>query len=97
MASEPGLCIDVICTSRTQRVVGGDSHTACHQHFILIHRYCGMKLPEPPYMSTYTRPVPLTDMQLVLHKGGWRLYVSPTLVELDLTTVVLAGGQIATS
>jgi hypothetical protein len=31
-------------------------------------------------------------MQLVLHKGGWRVAVSPTLVELDLTTAVLAEG-----
>ena len=36
-------------------------------------------------MSTYMRPVPPTDMQLVLHKGGWRVSVSPTLVESDLT------------
>ena len=28
VASEPGLCIDVICTSRTQRVVADNSHTA---------------------------------------------------------------------
>ena len=34
VASEPGLCVDVICTSRTQRVVGDNSHTA-YQHVIL--------------------------------------------------------------
>ena len=34
VASEPGLCIDVICTSGTQRVVGNNSHTA-YQHVIL--------------------------------------------------------------
>ena len=34
VASEPGLCVDVICTSRTQRVVGNNSHTA-YQHVIL--------------------------------------------------------------
>ena len=28
VASEPGLCVDVICTSRTERVVGDSSHTA---------------------------------------------------------------------
>ena len=39
-----------------------------------------------PYMSTYMRLVPPTDMQLVLHKGGWRVSVSPTLVESNLTT-----------
>ena len=36
-------------------------------------------------MSTHMRLVPLTDMQLVLHKGGWRVSVSPTLVESNLT------------
>ena len=34
VASEPDLCVDVICTSRTQRVVGDNSHTA-YQHVIL--------------------------------------------------------------
>ena len=34
VASEPGLCIDVICTNRTQRVVADNSHTA-YQHVIL--------------------------------------------------------------
>ena len=71
--------------SRTQRVVGGHSHTAYHQRFILIRRYCKMKRPGPTLMSTYMRPVPPTDMQLVLHKGGWRVSVSPTLVESNLT------------
>ena len=36
-------------------------------------------------MTTFMRPVPPTDMQLVLHKGGWQVSVSPTLVELNLT------------
>ena len=31
VASEPGLCVDVICTSRTQRVVGDNRHNAYHQ------------------------------------------------------------------
>ena len=34
VASEPGLCLDVICMSRTQRVVGDNTHTA-YQHVIL--------------------------------------------------------------
>ena len=34
VASESGLCVDVICMSRTQRVVGDNSHTA-YQHVIL--------------------------------------------------------------
>ena len=41
---------------------------------------------DQPYMSTFMRPVPPTDMQLVLHKGGWRVSVSPTLVESNLST-----------
>ena len=36
-------------------------------------------------MTKFMRPVPPTDMQLVLHKGGWRVSVSPTLVESNLT------------
>ena len=34
VASEPGLCVDVIYMSRTQRVVGDNSHTT-YQHVIL--------------------------------------------------------------
>ena len=34
VVSEPGLCVDIICMSRTQRVVGDNSHTA-YQHVIL--------------------------------------------------------------
>ena len=43
----PGLCVDIICMSRTQRVVGDNSHTAYHQHLTLIWRYCWMKWPGP--------------------------------------------------
>src|SRR5215216_720985 len=46
-ASEPGLCVDVICMSTTQRVVGDNSHTAYHQHLTLIQRYCWTKPPRP--------------------------------------------------
>ena len=37
------------------------------------------------YMTMLMRSVPPTDMQLVLHKGGWWVSVSPTLVELNFT------------
>ena len=47
----------------------------------------GWRGPDQPYMSTHMRPVPPTDMQLVLHRGGWRVSVSPTLVESNLTAV----------
>jgi len=33
VASEPGLCVDFICTSRTQRVVGDNSHTAYYMSY----------------------------------------------------------------
>ena len=36
-------------------------------------------------MTTFMRPVPPTDMQLVLHKGGWQVSVYPTFVESNLT------------
>ena len=45
VASEPGLCVDVIRTSRTQRVVGDNSHTAYQQRLTLIRRYYWMKQP----------------------------------------------------
>ena len=47
VASEPGLCVDVICTSRTQRVVGDNSHTTYQQRLTSIRRYCWMKWPGP--------------------------------------------------
>ena len=47
VTSEPGLCVDVICTSRTQRVVGDNSHTAYPQRLTLIRQYSWMKRPEP--------------------------------------------------
>ena len=46
----------------------------------------GWSGPDQPYMTTFMRSVPPSDMQLVLHKGGWRVSVSPTLVESNLTT-----------
>ena len=47
VASEPGYCVDVICTSRTQVSCGRyKSHClpACHT---LVRRYCWMKRPGP--------------------------------------------------
>ena len=41
---------------------------------------------DQPYMTTFMRPVPPIDRLLVLHKGSWRVSVSPTLVESSLTT-----------
>ena len=53
---------------------------------ILIRGIVGWSGPDQPYMTTFMRPVPPTVMQLVLHKGGWWVSVSPTLVESNLTT-----------
>ena len=47
VASEPGLCVDVICTSRTQVSCGRYKSyclPACHT---LVRRYCEMKRPGP--------------------------------------------------
>ena len=45
----------------------------------------GWSCPDQPYMTMFMRPVPPTDMQLVLHKGSWRVSISPILVESNLT------------
>ena len=65
--------------------MGDDNHTAYHQHLILIGRYCWMKRTGPTLHDHVHEAFPPTDMQLVFHKGGWRVYVSPTLVESNLT------------
>ena len=36
-------------------------------------------------MTAFMGPVPPADMQLVLHKGGWWVSVSLTLVESNMT------------
>ena len=83
MASELGLCVDVICTTRTQRVVGDNSHTAYHQRLTLILRYCWMKRPRP---TLHDRIHETGSTDVLVHIGGWRVSVSPTLVESSLTT-----------
>ena len=77
VASEPGLCIDVICTSRTQVSCGRYKSyclPACHT---LVRRYCWMKRPGPT-LRVRLRETGSTD--------GWRVSVSPTLVEPSVTT-----------
>ena len=60
-------------------------------HFF-IRRYCWMKWPGPTLhvhvheTGSIDRPVTL------LHKDGWRVSVSPTLVDSDLTKAVLVEG-----
>ena len=82
VASEPGLCVDVICTISTQRVVGDNSHTAYQQRLTLIRRYCWMKRPRP---TLHDRVHETGSTNVLMHTGGWRVFVSPTLVELNLT------------
>ena len=82
VASEPGLCVDVLCMSRTQRVVGDNSHTAYHQRLTLIRWYCWMKRPGLT-LHDHVHETGSTDV--LLHIGGWRVSVSPTLVESSLT------------
>ena len=73
--------------SRTQRVVGDHSHTAYQQHLILIRRYCWMKRLGPT-LHDHVHETGSTDIHATsLHKGGWRVSVSPTLVESNLTVV----------
>ena len=82
----------MICMSRTQRVVGGDSRTAYHQRIILIRRYCGMKRPGPT-LHVHVHETGSIDRHVtLLHKDGWRVSVSPTLVESDLTKAVVVEG-----
>ena len=83
VASEPGLCVDVICTSRTQRIVGDNSNTSYHQHLTLIHQYCWMKRPGP---TLHDRVHETSSTNVLLHIGGWRVSVSPTLVEPSVAT-----------
>ena len=82
VASKRGLCVDVLCTSRTQRVVGDNSHNANHQRLNLIWRYCWMKWPRP---TLHDRVHETGSPDVLLHIGGWRVSVSLTLVESSLT------------
>ena len=59
---------------------------------ILIPRYCGMKRPGPTLL-VHVQETGSTDRHATsLHKGGWRVSVSPTLVESDSTEAVLVEG-----
>ena len=83
VASEPGLCVDVICTSRTQRVVGDNSHTSYHQRLTFIRRYCWMKQPGPT-IHDRVHETGSTDVLCTQVAGGCQ--VSPTLVEPSVAT-----------
>ena len=80
MVSEPGLCVDVLCMSRTQRVVGDNSHTA-YQHFD------SAVLLDEAARTDITRMLTRDWFYLrALHIGGRRVSVSPTLVESSVAT-----------
>ena len=60
VVSELGLCVGVICMSRTQRVMGGNGHTA-YQHVILwFGGIVGWSGPDRHYAYVYARLVLLT-------------------------------------
>ena len=63
--------------------MGDNSHTAYHQRLTLIRRYCWMKRPRP---TLHDRVHETSSIDMILHIGGWRVSVSPTLVESSLTT-----------
>ena len=83
VASEPGLCVDVICTSRTQRVVGDNSHTAYHQRLTLIRQYCWMKRPRST-LHDRVHETGSTDVLCTQVAGGCQFL--QLLVESSVTT-----------
>ena len=69
VASEPCLCVDVICTSRTQVSCGRYKSyclPACHT---LIRRYCWMKQPGPT-LRVRLRETGSTDVLRTQVAGG---------------------------
>ena len=63
--------------------MGDNCHTAYDQHLTLIRRYCWMKRLGP---TLHDRVHETGSTNVILHIGGWRVSISPTLVELSLTT-----------
>ena len=72
--------------------MGIDVQIAYLLSLILIRRYCGMKRPGPTLLVLVQETGSTTDMQLVLHKNGRRMSVSPTLVESDSMKAVFVEG-----
>ena len=69
VVSEPGLCVDVICTSRTQVSCGRYKSyclPACHT---LVRRYCWMKRPGPT-LRVRLRETGSTDVLCTQVAGG---------------------------
>ena len=53
---------------------------------------CGMKRPGPTLHVHVHETGSIDGHVTLLHKDGWRVSVSPTLVESDSTKVVLVEG-----
>ena len=82
MASEPGLCVDVICTSRTQRVAGDNSHMLTSMSYFDL-----AVLLDEAAQTDITRTLTRDWFhRRALHTGGWRVSISPTLVEPSVAT-----------
>ena len=72
--------------------MGVDIQIASFLVLFLIQQYCGMKRPGPT-LHVHVHETGSIDRHVtLLHKDGWRVSISPTLVESDLTKVVLVEG-----
>ena len=72
--------------------MGVDIHISSFLSLFLIQRYCGMKWPGPT-LHVHVHETGSIDRHVtLLHKDGWRVSVSPTLVESDSTKAVLVEG-----
>ena len=72
--------------------MGVDIQIASFLGLFLIQRYCGMKRPGPT-LHVHVHETGSIDRHVtLLHKDGWRVSVSPTLVESDSTKAVLVEG-----
>ena len=72
--------------------MGVDIQIASFLGIFLIRRYCGMKRPGPT-LHVHVHETGSIDRHVtLLHKDGWRVSVSPTLVESDSTKAVLVEG-----
>ena len=72
--------------------MGVDIQIASSLGLFLIQRYCGMKRPGPTFHVHIHETGSIDRHVTLLHKDGWRVSVSPTLVESDSTKAVLVEG-----
>ena len=72
--------------------MGVDIQIASFFGLFLIWRYCGMKQPGPTLHVHIHETGSIDRHVTLLHKNGWRVSVSPTLVESDLTKAALVEG-----